>query len=92
MLTQVAEGVLVHQSELIRNNAVVIDGSTGVLLVEVESGTPYLVRFMVDAARGDGVRAVALGLRPVGGESHVVDEHGPIVPRGGRRTGAIAGL
>ncbi|WP_105032564.1 MBL fold metallo-hydrolase [Arthrobacter ruber] len=34
MLTQVAEGVLVHQSELIRNNAVVIDGSTGVLLVD----------------------------------------------------------
>ncbi|MCW3049173.1 MAG: acetyltransferase [Solirubrobacterales bacterium] len=35
----------------------------GVLLVEVESGTPYLVRFMVDAAyqpRGVGRRAVEL--------------------------------
>jgi diamine N-acetyltransferase len=35
----------------------------GVLLVEVETGTPYLVRFMVDArqqGRGTGRRAVAL--------------------------------
>ena len=35
----------------------------GVLLVEVESGTPYLVRFMVDAAhqrRGVGRQAVEL--------------------------------
>jgi diamine N-acetyltransferase len=35
----------------------------GVLLVEVESGTPYLVRLMIDAdrqGRGTGRRAVAL--------------------------------
>jgi glyoxylase-like metal-dependent hydrolase (beta-lactamase superfamily II) len=34
MLTQVAEGVLVHQSELLQNNAVVLQGPAGVLLVD----------------------------------------------------------
>lgn len=34
MLTQVAEGVLVHQSELLQNNTVVVLGSAGVLLVD----------------------------------------------------------
>jgi glyoxylase-like metal-dependent hydrolase (beta-lactamase superfamily II) len=34
MLSQVAEGVLVHQSELLRNNAVVVRGRTGVLLID----------------------------------------------------------
>lgn len=34
MLTQVAEGVLVHQSELLRNNAVVVHGRAGVLVVD----------------------------------------------------------
>ena len=34
MLTQVAEGVLVHQSELLRNNTVVVQGRAGVLLVD----------------------------------------------------------
>ncbi|WP_410584994.1 MBL fold metallo-hydrolase [Amycolatopsis sp. lyj-108] len=34
MLTQVAEGVLVHQSELLRNNTVVVQGNGGVLLID----------------------------------------------------------
>jgi glyoxylase-like metal-dependent hydrolase (beta-lactamase superfamily II) len=34
MLTQVAEGVLVHQSELLENNTVVVQGSAGVLLID----------------------------------------------------------
>jgi glyoxylase-like metal-dependent hydrolase (beta-lactamase superfamily II) len=34
MLTQVADGVLVHQSELLRNNAVVVQGRDGALLVD----------------------------------------------------------
>ena len=34
MLTQVAEGVLVHQSELLQNNAVVVQGRSGVLLID----------------------------------------------------------
>jgi glyoxylase-like metal-dependent hydrolase (beta-lactamase superfamily II) len=34
VLRQAAEGVLVHQSELIRNNAVVVQGRAGVLLVD----------------------------------------------------------
>lgn len=34
MLTRVAEGVLVHQSELLENNAVVVQGRAGVLLID----------------------------------------------------------
>jgi glyoxylase-like metal-dependent hydrolase (beta-lactamase superfamily II) len=34
MLRQVAEGVLVHQSELLRNNTAVVQGRSGVLLVD----------------------------------------------------------
>ena len=34
MLRQVAEGVLIHQSELLQNNAVVVRGRAGVLLID----------------------------------------------------------
>jgi glyoxylase-like metal-dependent hydrolase (beta-lactamase superfamily II) len=34
MLTQVAEGVLFHQSELLQNNTVVVQGRAGVLLID----------------------------------------------------------
>ena len=34
MLTQVAESVLVHHSELLQNNAVVVQGRAGVLLID----------------------------------------------------------
>ena len=34
MLTQVAEGVLVHQSELLQNNTAVVKGTGGVLLID----------------------------------------------------------
>ncbi|MGH3383259.1 MAG: MBL fold metallo-hydrolase [Nocardioidaceae bacterium] len=34
MLTQVAEGVLVHQSELLQNNTAVVRGRAGVLLID----------------------------------------------------------
>jgi glyoxylase-like metal-dependent hydrolase (beta-lactamase superfamily II) len=34
MLTQVADGVLVHQSELLQNNTVVVQGRAGVLLID----------------------------------------------------------
>lgn len=34
MLTQVADGVLVHQSELIQNDTVVVQGRAGVVLVD----------------------------------------------------------
>ena len=34
MLTQVAAGVLVHQSELLQNNTVVVQGRAGVLLID----------------------------------------------------------
>lgn len=34
MLTQVAEGVWTHQSEILQNNAVVVQGRAGVLLID----------------------------------------------------------
>ncbi len=34
MLTQVAEGVLMHRSEFLRSNAVVVRGRAGVLLID----------------------------------------------------------
>jgi glyoxylase-like metal-dependent hydrolase (beta-lactamase superfamily II) len=34
VLRQIAEGVLVHQSELLQNNTVVVQGPTGVLLID----------------------------------------------------------
>jgi glyoxylase-like metal-dependent hydrolase (beta-lactamase superfamily II) len=34
VLNQVADGVLVHQSELLQNNTVVVQGGTGVLLID----------------------------------------------------------
>ncbi len=34
MLKQVAEGVLIHQSQLLQNNAIVVQGRTGVLLID----------------------------------------------------------
>ncbi len=34
MLTQVAKGVLIHQSELLQNNTVVVQGRAGVLLID----------------------------------------------------------
>ncbi|WP_350274874.1 MBL fold metallo-hydrolase [Kribbella sp. HUAS MG21] len=34
MLTQVAEGVLVHESEFVQSNAVVVQGRSGVLLID----------------------------------------------------------
>lgn len=34
MLKQVAEGVLVHESEFIQSNSVVVQGRDGVLLID----------------------------------------------------------
>jgi glyoxylase-like metal-dependent hydrolase (beta-lactamase superfamily II) len=53
MLKQVAEGVLVHQSELLQNNAVVVQGRAGVLLID-------------PGIRGDEMAALANDLRELG--------------------------
>lgn len=53
MLTQVAEGVLIHQSELLQNNAVVVQGKAGVLLVD-------------PGIRGDELACLANDLRELG--------------------------
>jgi hypothetical protein len=37
MLRQVAEGVLIHQSEFCQSNAVVVQGRAGVLLIDHKS-------------------------------------------------------
>ncbi|MHA7132924.1 MBL fold metallo-hydrolase [Oerskovia turbata] len=59
MLTQVAQGVLVHQSALLQNNTVVIQGEAGVFLVD-----PGLTRSEM-ACLADDLRE--LGLPVVGG-------------------------
>jgi hypothetical protein len=41
MLRQVADGVLIHQSELLQNNAVVVQGRAG-LVVAIEPGVRQL--------------------------------------------------
>jgi glyoxylase-like metal-dependent hydrolase (beta-lactamase superfamily II) len=53
MLTQVAEGVLVHQSEFCQSNAVVVHGRAGVLLID-------------PGVQGDEMAALADDLRELG--------------------------
>ena len=58
MLTQVADGVLVHRSELLANNAVVVQGPIGVLLVDPGLTDGELTCLADDlAALGQGVVA-----------------------------------
>ena len=59
MLTQVAEGVLVHQSELLENNAVVVRGRAGVLLIDPGIQSSEMVCLANDL-RGSG-QPVAAG-------------------------------
>ena len=53
MLKQVAEGVLVHQSELIQNNTIVVEGRAGVLLID-------------PGIRGEELACLAKDLRELG--------------------------
>jgi glyoxylase-like metal-dependent hydrolase (beta-lactamase superfamily II) len=53
MLRQVAEGVLIHQSELLQNNAVVVHGRAGVLLID-------------PGIKGDEMACLANDLRELG--------------------------
>ncbi|MEO7058609.1 MAG: MBL fold metallo-hydrolase [Lapillicoccus sp.] len=58
MLTQVAEDVLVHQSELIRNNTVVVQGRAGVLLIDPGITSAEITCLANDLLeRGDSVAA-----------------------------------
>src|SRR3712207_4976532 len=59
VLTQVADGVLVHRSELLRNNTVVVDGRAGVLLVD-PGITDGEMACLADDLAGSG-RSVAAG-------------------------------
>ena len=58
MLTQVAEGVLVHQSALLRNNTVVAQSSAGVLLIDPGLTDDEMV-CLADDLRGLGWPVVA---------------------------------
>ena len=53
MLRQVAEGVLIHESEFIQSNAVVVHGRAGVLLID-------------PGVHGDEMAALANDLRELG--------------------------
>src|SRR3954447_10058308 len=53
MLTQVAEGVLVHQSEFVQSNAVVVQGPAGALLID-------------PGVTGDEIACLANDLRQLG--------------------------
>ena len=53
MLRQVAEGVLIHESEFLRSNAVVVQGTAGVLLID-------------PGVRGDEITTIAGDLRELG--------------------------
>ncbi len=53
MLRQVAEGVLIHESEFIQSNAVVVQGQAGVLLID-------------PGIQGDEMAALANDLRELG--------------------------
>jgi glyoxylase-like metal-dependent hydrolase (beta-lactamase superfamily II) len=53
MLSQVADGVLVHQSELLQNNTIAVHGDAGVLLVD-------------PGIRGDEMTCLAADLRELG--------------------------
>ncbi|WP_203580087.1 MBL fold metallo-hydrolase [Microbacterium hibisci] len=48
MLTRVAEGVLVHESEFLQSNAVIVEGSDGVLLVDPGITTAELAALAAD--------------------------------------------
>ena len=58
MLTQVAQGVLVHQSELLQNNAIVVQGRAGVLVIDPGVTDAELV-CLADDLRGSGQSVVA---------------------------------
>lgn len=58
MLNQVADGVLVHQSELLQNNAVVVRGRDGVLLID-PGLTDSEMRCLANDIRESGQRVVA---------------------------------
>ena len=58
MLKQVAEGVLIHQSELLQNNAVVVQGRAGVLLID-PGVTGYEIAALANDLRELGQPVVA---------------------------------
>ncbi|WP_109212322.1 MULTISPECIES: MBL fold metallo-hydrolase [Microbacterium] len=58
MLRRVAEGVLVHESEFLQSNAVVVQGGDGVLLVDPGITTGELAELAADL-RGRDLRVVA---------------------------------
>src|SRR3712207_6814549 len=75
VLTQVADGVLVHRSELLRNNTVVVDGRAGVLLVD-PGITDGEMACLADDLAGSG-RTVAAGFATHPDWDHVLWHRAP---------------
>lgn len=88
MLRQVAKGVLVHQSELIQNNTVVVEGRAGVLLIDPgitgaemeclardlsESGRPVAAGFSTHPDWDHALWHAALGAAPRYGTARCAD-------------------
>jgi hypothetical protein len=63
VLRQVTEGVLIHESEFIRSNAVVVQGRAGVLVID-PGIHGYEMAALTDDLRELG-QAAAAGFRPI---------------------------
>lgn len=63
MLKQVAEGVLIHQSELLQNNTVVVQGRGGVLLVDAGITGDEMVCLANDLRELTALRSGLLSIR-----------------------------
>jgi glyoxylase-like metal-dependent hydrolase (beta-lactamase superfamily II) len=107
MLTEVADGVHVHRSELLRNNTVVVEGRDGVLLVDpgitgaemrclardlAESGRSVVAGFATHPDWDHVLWHAALGEAPRHGTARCAEVLAELRARSGWRTHAAAGL
>lgn len=64
MLTQVAEGVLVHESEFCQNNAVVVQGGAGVLLIDAGVHEDEMSALVIDLSELGHMVAAGFSTHP----------------------------
>ncbi|WP_369201170.1 MBL fold metallo-hydrolase [Streptomyces sp. PU-14G] len=107
MLKQVAEGVLIHQSELLENNTVVVQGSDGVLLVDAgitgaemtclandlrELGRPVVAGFSTHPDWDHVLWHAELGEAPRYGTARCADFMQDVLSNADWKAGVAAGL
>ncbi|GHA97629.1 MBL fold metallo-hydrolase [Streptomyces termitum] len=107
MLEQIAEGVLIHRSELLRNNTVVVRGGDGVLLVDAgitgtemtcladdlrELGLPVVAGFSTHPDWDHVLWHPALGEAPRYGTARCADFMRDVLSHADWRTGVTEGL